>query len=624
MAIYSIYRRDYLAGHLSISNIPYKFWDEDIVKRALSVEPYIYYEELLEHSHNKLTGISVTKCVKLTPERYRSVNFYKRLLKLDEEKYRHLVPKEMLKRNIEAKVIKASDFIEQFKQLPQQERTPHMYNRLSKLSFDDYLLYVVNYKGIPEGNRTKEKCLPLFYANVEEYAMEIPDAYKTPELAKLLLTRDFNKWFGLLPSHCKTTWMYERFVEINPLINLPQVPRSLRTQKMYDIFFDYTLDTHLDMIPKEFLSDAMWKKLVILDPKKYFYNAPETCIDHELAVILIKKSPYYIDDIPEIVLTKDVFLDLIHDNFRKYLEYLPERYYTSDVINQIAAMLNKTGDLYLWQLNANPRLNQLIIECNPLLINRFTENVFRDIMKIELLRMVEEGGDIERIALKYRINPMTIYNAFKGLSTSDPKVFAKISSYLTGGHTISYSEQIKADLHKLEEIIQALGPATRATITTEQKVTFAYLTNRHLHFSLEKIFNFNNSSLNPKASTIVNHFFECILNHSVKANSYNGAFDMRKIKNNNEWLKGFNVKDFFRLSNGKQHSWYYYKNYDNEMTDEMANKIIERLKFEEIPTNYLIVLVAFRKYFEGELDSYIKELHGYDQIFEEKKKTKKR
>ena len=623
MAIYSIYHKDYLAGYMSISNIPYAYWDEDIVKRALSVEPYIYYEELLEHSHNGLTGVSVVKCVNKTPEKYRSLDFYKRLLKLDEVKYRDLVPPKILRHNVDAAKNETEKLIEKFELTPKPVRTPQMYQQLSKLSFDDYLLYVVDYKGIPEIYRTKENCLPLFYGNLDYYVAKIPDILKTTELAKMLLARDFQKWFFILPSHCKTTWMYEQFVQINPFVNLPQVPIEQRTQKMYDIFFEYTLDTHLDMIPKKFLTDAMWKKLIMLDDKKYFYDAPEECFDYELIVYLAKKNSYYLDVIPFDSISKDVFLELIRYDARKFLNYLPEKYYTSDVIKEISSIIDKKVDLSMWGFNINSRLNRLIIDYNPPLIKRFTESVFRDIIKMELLYMTSEGTSIEDIAQKYRVSADSILKAFNTLSITDKKAFAKISSYLSGENSPLLDDQMGTELSKLEKIIQAIGPAKRHTITTEQKVQFAYLTNRYLHVPLEKIFNYNNSSLNQEVSEIVNHFFENVLDHAVKYDQYNGAFDIRKITTNNEWYKKFSVSDFFKIKNGNQNIWYYYQNHDNEMTPDMANEIIARLQLEEIPLNYLIVAVAFRKYFLGELDNYINELHSYDMVLKKTKRKKR-
>lgn len=168
-----------------------------------------------------------------------------------------------------------------------------------------------------------------------------------------------------------------------------------------------------------------------------------------------------------------------------------------------------------------------------------------------------------------------------------------------------------------------MGDVSRKSITTNQKLEFAYLSKKYLENSLEDIYAYNNSYYNKVVSLEVNSFIEYVLAYSLYVDAYSGMVDIKKITHNNEWLKDFNYIKFFDIRDNVAHSKHIYGEKQMELTPEIAREIIARLKIEEIPLNILIVNVAFRRYFKGELDLYIKELHGLDTIFDKPKRKKR-
>lgn len=616
----SLYYRDYVAGYVGLGDIPYEYWDDDIRKYALFKSPYIYYEKMLEYTLQGVTGLSMNKFLKSIPKKYLTFIFCKKLMELTGTKYISYIPKEY-REKIKVAMIDTNDLVANFKYIPEEKRTPLMYRELSRLSFDDYLMYVVDYNGVPDAYRTREMCLGLFYGNIDTYIREIPNEYKSVELGKMLVARNFRKYFPILPEHCRTKEMYEEFVTQDPVNNIDKVPKDKRTQKMYDMLFDYTLDTYLKKIPQEFITKEMYHRLVRIDPVKYLHMVPTKYLDQDIAIFLLDKDPKYLDSLPYNVLTEDFFVGLIKKNPQKYLKILPEKYYTDSVITKIGNILQ--GKNIEFRLNGRKKLNSLILKKYPFLITQFTVTVFHDIIKSELIKMVNDGTDISDIVNKYHIKVDNVMKVLKSMQKYDNPSYLKIENYLNGDRLYLKYVNIDADLRTLEDIIVSLGAVSRTKITTEQKIKFAYLCKKYLTYSLEDIYFYNVSNRNKEPSKIVSSFIEYVLDYSIYADTLYGTYDVKKITYNNEWLKDFNYDKFFGIRDNVAHSKHFYGPKENELTIEIADKILQRLKDEKIPFNILIVNMAFRKYFAGEFDDFISNLHCFD-ITETKTKRKKR
>lgn len=444
----NIYYLDFKAGYISIKDIPYKYWDNDVVNYALWKDPHAYYECLLCYTLEGMTGLTVKKCLEAIPSKYKTEKLYKKLLEYDGSKYSSLVPLEM-RDKIKLKSLKPEDLLANFKYIDEADRTPKMYKELSKISFDDYLMYVVNYNGIPDVYRTKSMCLGLFYGNVEKYVSEIPDEYKSVELGKLLVKIDFRKYFPKLPEDCRTSEMYEEYVAINPVAHIDKVPKEKRTQKMYEMLFDYTLDTYLDKIPKEFISKEMYHRLIRINPKKYLHITPEEYLDQTILVDIVETNLRYFNLLPVKLLTKDFYLLLIKRNPLKYLKYLPEEFYTDDVINEITKILMHNN--FKLKINVNHKFNKLLLNNQPLLISQFTIPAIYDIIRNELALMANMNGDIVDISHKYHIKNEIIMNALNSLKKSDAELYRMIDSYLNSDRVYKKYKNISTDLKKLKK-----------------------------------------------------------------------------------------------------------------------------------------------------------------------------
>ena len=563
----NIYYNDYVLGYIGLSDIPYKYWDSSVIACALKKEPGIYYEKLLEYTINNETGMTIEECLEKIPKDFRTLRIYQKLLTLDYMRFYPLVPINM-RSKIKLNPETVKDLISTFKFIPDEMRSPALYKELSKKSLDDYL-----------------------------------------------------KYFSKVPVELRTVKMYENLVELDPVNNIDMVPADKRSQKMYDMLFDYGLDIYIDKIPDEFITKKMYHRLIRINPSKYACMCPKEYFDCEMADYLLSSNIKYLDIIPNNFKDEKFYLELIKKDPIKYLKYLPNKYYTDEVIDSIGKILS--GKTIKYRLNGGDKLNKKILNRFPSLIEMFTLPVMHGLIKEELAKMIKENGDISDIATKYNISNKTVLNVIYAIEKNDQVFYNNICNYLNSDVIAIRNQTIKDDLRKLKRIILSIGKVTRHTLTLENKLQIAYLTKKYLNYSLEEIYAFNNSSKNDIVSREVNIFIEYVLDYTLYADTYRGTIDVKKISYNNEWLKDFNIVKFFNIVNGNINSKYLYGPNEEELTIDIVNEIISRLKFEEIPLNLLILSVAFRRYFKGELDNYIKELHSFDNVFDEPKRKKR-
>ena len=617
----SIYYNNYFAKHISFRDIPYEYWTDDIVYLALSREPYAYYDALLGYTIAGETNLSIDECLKLIPKKYYTINICRRLLNYDYIKYNRYVPREFID-IIGIPVGKEKEVFTNFKYIPEINRTPNLYRKLSRYSFDDYLMYIVNYHDIPDIYRIKKNCLAMFYANIDKYVREIPDEYKSIELCEMLVKRDFNKYFKIVPEDCRSVSMYEKLVTIDPYKYINVVPEGKRSQKMYDMYFECVLDYGFDHIPSEFRTKKMFIRLIGLNNglrDYYIKKIPESCYDIDLIKYICKLDIKYLKMIPNSVKNEDLYLELIKMDINKFLAIIPKDLYSDQFFDKIIDIIleiknNKKISAYA------PIVDKLVLK-NPKILSRFSDKVIKQFIEKEIYSVINNNGDYEAIKEKYGLNDVIIKNVLKLISLNDKKLNDRLKKN-DDERKKAFYEKLDNNIIILEDIISSLGYITRKMLTTELKLKIAYLINNYMDCSLEELYKYNRSN-NKYFSNMVNYFIEEVLNYNDNAIRYNVLNIKYGIIYNNPWLKEFNLDAFFDIRNGVAHSVYKYGNGEKELTVELANEIIQKLVLENIPTNYLIVTLAFRNYFNNSLTEYINNLHSYD-IIDLKVKSRKR
>ena len=236
--------------------------------------------------------------------------------------------------------------------------------------------------------------------------------------------------------------------------------------------------------------------------------------------------------------------------------------------------------------------------------------------------MLVNNQSIDIITDRYGISNRSIINILLIIKEEDIKLYKNINEKINAHNSIEYKSVID-DIAKLEVIINSLGQVSRRKLTSEKKQEIAYLIKKYIHTPLEVIYTYNNSYLKENASETINYFIEYVLEYSLLIDRYEGLSEFRKISYENPWLKDFDINKHFSVINGVPTSTYKYGEDEKELTFDLATEIINKLNFEGIPLNSLIVNIAFRKHFKGELDNYIEELHNYDKIFEKSKRKKR-
>lgn len=617
--ISNTYYKDYLSGYININDIPYKYWNGEIISLALKKEPYTYYERLLTLSINKEMHASPEEILREIPEKYRTYRIYKKLLDYDYQRFYLLVPQEYIPR-VKTEEYHHESLITNFKNIPEEDRTPAMYKALSKISFEDYLMYVINYHDIPDKYRNKQMCLKLFYSNIDKYVKEIPDEYKSQELCNMLARRNFKKYFSIIPEECRTKEMYEEFVRINPVKNIEEVPKNKRTQAMYDYIFDCGMDNYIKFIPRECRTKEMYHQLIKIKPNKYIGLMPDEFFDVKLAIELVMMNITNLNLIPNKLKNEEFYLRLIKNDPIKYLKLLPTEYYTDEIVTKIGNILLKRKDNH--KIVDDLKINKLIIDKFPGLLGKFSDKIIMSIIKEELCTIIANNQSIDIIINKYGLNNKTIINILSKIKEKDIKAYKEINQKIEEHNLLKYTN-ILEDMKKLETIIVSLGNVVRRKLTSEKKQEIAYLIKKYVYTPLEVIYTYNNSYMKENANEIINHFIEYVLEYSILIDRYEGLTETRKITFENPWLKDFDLVKHFNIIDGKPTSTYKYGTDGKELTLDLAKAIINKLISEEIPLNTLIVSVAFRKYFQGELDNYIQELHNYDNIFIDPKRRKR-
>ena len=576
----NVYYNDYLNNYITLRDIPYLFWTHDIVELALKREPINYYELLIDASIHGKTTDDPLKCLERIPMQYRSTRIYKKLFE--------------------------AHIITDLKKIPKILRTPSMYKSLSKRNFNEYLVSVVE-EFFPN---SRELTAEEIISNIDLYINRIPNEYKSVELCEMLINKDFQKYFKVIPEECRTTWMYEEYVKLNPQY-IENVPVEKRNEKMYSYLFDTGFDNYFDMIPEKYRTKEMYHKLLHINHTAYFPRTPIEYLDEDICAYLIGLNVTYLDLIPEGKKTEGLYLNLIKKDAIRFLKYIPSKYFNDEFITKVANIiaLRQGNRKFVEELE----INDLLIKNNPKLLKHFSSKIINRVIKDELCNLIISNGDITDLKEKYGLSNKSIISVLNDIKENDINLHNNIQDYLNTSSKRK-NNTIRTDINNLEKIIKSFNKLSRHKLTTDDKIKLGYLIGKYIKTPLEIIYSYNNSYSRVDANDTVNNFIEYVLDYSVIIDKYEGISNAMKITYNNGWLKQFDFNEFFNIKDGRATSVYKYGLKEEVLTFDIAHDIINRLVAEEIPLNYLVVTVAFRRYYKGELDQYIKELHEYDNV----------
>jgi hypothetical protein len=186
---------------------------------------------------------------------------------------------------------------------------------------------------------------------------------------------------------------------------------------------------------------------------------------------------------------------------------------------------------------------------------------------------------------------------------------------------------MQSDVSNLDIIIGMLGDIKGNKLDMEQKIKFAYLNMKYINNSLEEIYNFNYNKYSGRDYSKVDGFFKRILKYNYvfgKDRDISTIPEVKTILFNNGWLKKYDRNKFFSIKDGNITMERRYGKDSKLLTLEIEKEIISELVINNIPLNDMVVQGAFREYFNGRLDEYVKKFIGYDIEFENIRKERGR
>ena len=417
---------------------------------------------------------------------------------------------------------------------------------------------------IPARFRTKEICTNIVLNNPSELA-KLNSEYIDKKLINKLIDTCGKDIIRYLPkNYYLTADIYERIFEVNS-----------------NYFF-------FKSIPKEYRTIKMWQK-VILDRPATMRNLDA--------------------DLPSDIFTGDFLIELINSNPQS-IKYIPERFLTKDLLDRIVEAN------YLYLRNIPPK---------------YIDDDLRKHAKIEILKsssdiikalneMVEMGGSLESIAEKKNIPIARINSTIEALQEIDNDLYEKIKTKLTENRATWAAIMVK-ECNTLVKIINSLDtPDDNRFLIREQKLKFCYLYYSSIKHPPETIYSFLSRYQGKiENSEIINNFFKKYLKY-CRVNDDMLPIEKRSIEYNNKWLRPFSKAEYFNIVNGVPTSENKYL--EHVITEFDIDEVTAILKKENVPLNDIIVKESIRKYFDGTLLTFIKDLHSYDTILTSDNKTK--
>lgn len=503
-------------------------------------------------------------------------------------------------------------------------------------------IYLGFLKNVPSKYITKKTYEEIFRLNPLLF-VAFPDDIKTDEMCRRIYDIYGKRVIEFIPISKRWASIYKddisgksideikefyyNLFSVNPLENIDYIPLEYRNQSVYDKLFDVGGIAILDKIPNEFRTKKMWDSVVFnAKDGSILKEIPDKFISRDMCEYLYAiygiKALYFI---PKRFLTKEMYVKLINDNIYDNLELLSVDLLDEEILSIIVVKLKKIikeGKT----INASFEVISTLVNVYPFLIRAFNKEVINKIIIKELYLIKLNGGTIENIAKKYEITVSMINTILESLRDTDSETYNNIKSILDMNQD-KWLFNMQNDIYNLDIIINLVNIDNSNKLNIIQKTKFAYLYFKYINNSLDDIYNFNYKKYSKINCLVIDKFFRDILRYNYLSNDGNDVgtmLDSDMIKPNNSWLNSYDRNKFFAIKNDKITMEHRYGKSEQLLTLEIEQKVIDELTKNGIPLNDTIVQVAFREYFNNNLDGYIEQFRVYDQEFEAVKKGRGR
>lgn len=593
------YFKLYSIGLVNFNDIPTNKLNKQICKFSLDNDPFSFY--------NRLFLKDPEKEFKKIPVRYRTKEMYLKMFDLNIENYARYfstMPIEFLDNDI-----CNSYFIlnpeKNINSIPSKFITSEM----MKILFNSNPSNLRWFFSIPSDELTSEMCFRVFReANVfNEYYLirlleHIPQKLKDQNFYDYLFFVTENLF--LIPDEFRTTFMYSKKIDSLPLEMLKSFPKECITDDIYLTLykkFSCDINSLINNVPSEFIDQRFYDVVFEINPINNFSLIPEEYI------------------------TSSMYKRLLFLDISNYISIVPIAMYDDEMLNLVISELKNGNNLK----DISFEVCNLIVNYDISLFNILPEKYKIDVIINELISLFDSFGTIEFISKKYNVSVYYINNILENnIKNTNYELYCSIKEQLDNNQK-KWLFNMKNDVSKLKDIILSLGEIDNNLLSNEQRIQFCYMLRESgVINSLESIYLFAGKY---KEYYLVDDFFGSVLKYKklfVKNEEtfYLSSDEREKIKNELLWLDYYKLSNDF-ASDGKNIVLRKYVDAsDNhiELTYEVALFIINELKKNNIPLNNCIVNEAYRRYFVNELDLLIKELKLGSYLCNNKKKIRKK
>lgn len=393
----------------------------------------------------------------------------------------------------------------------------------------------------------------------------------------------------------KLSEMYALNFEAGSSYQIKYIPLEYRDQKIYDIYFDKGGVDVLPDIPFDYRTQRMYDS-VVLKP------------------VLLDR----INGIPDKYITKEIYLCMIKHNLSKYLSKM----FLIDIDSEVWAEISS---LLKYFISNGKKINvrsektmDSIVGSYPELIRAFSDDYVEKRIMNDLILSVSNDETIGSIARKYALSEDYVRN-----------ILNKMNSNVANAVNAALNEKMYDVLFRLNMIVLLLGEVKDNKLTREQKIKFAYLFDKYINFSMEEIYRFlyKMSSVNDLHFSNLRLFLESMFKCDYLYGNFLNSdimVDDETIKLNNSWLDIYSRDRFFAMKNGKMMLERRYGKDSKLLTFDIEKIVIDELVINDIPLRNIIVQGAFRAYFDGDLEKYVKQFVGYADEYEKLNRERER